>query len=149
MNNSERNSKKPTSRQPTSNLEDILCSKNKSTLPPLSMPGVYMVSCSCGKKYVGETGANIKTRINQRQKASFDGKIADSALAGHNHTCNGAINWDDIKILSREDQYYRRRESLEIRKEKTQPGSLSGLNRDSGKYVETNSRQPILNSLKD
>ena len=72
------------------------------------------------KKYVGEAGANIKTRINQRQKASFDGKIADSALAGHNHTCNGAINWDDIKILSREDKYSRRciRESLEIRKEK-------------------------------
>ena len=93
------------------------------------------------KKYVGETGANIKTRINQHQKASFDGKIADSALAEHDHTYNGAINWDDIKILSREDQYYRRciRESLEIGKEKTQPGSLSGLNRDSGKYVETNS----------
>ena len=103
------------------------------------------------KKYVGETGANIKTRINQHQKASFDGKIADSALAEHDHTCNGTINWDGIKILSREDQYYRRciRESLEIRKEKTQPGSLSGLNRDSGKYVETNSWQPILNSLKD
>ena len=135
----------------TSNLKDILCSKNKSTLPPLSMPGVYMVSCSCGKKYVGETGANIKTRINQHQKASFDGKIADSALAEHDHTCNGTINWDGIKILSREDQYYRRciRESLEIRKENIQPGSLSGLNRDSSKYVETNSWQPILNSLKD
>ena len=79
--------------------------------------------------------------FNQHQKASFDGKIADPALAEHNHTCNGAINWDDIADIFWEDQYCRRciRESLEIRKEKTQPGSLSGLNRDSGKYVETNS----------
>ena len=57
----------------------------------------------------------------QTTPKSFDGKIADSALAEHDHTCNGAINWDDIKILSREDRYYRRciKESLEIRKKNT------------------------------
>ena len=132
-----------------SNLKDILCQKNKSTLPPLSTPGVYRISCSCGKKYVGETGANIKTRVKQHQKAAFDGRTADSAIAEHDHMCNGSIQWDDTTILSREPQYYRRcvRESLEIRKEKTQPGSENGLNRDIGKYVLTNTWEPLLSRV--
>ena len=133
----------------TSNLKDILCSKNKSTLPPLSVPGVYMVSCSCGKKYVGETGANIKTRINQHKKATFNGQVNDSALAEHDQNCNGVINWEDTKILSREDQYFKRciREALEIRREETQPGSIFGLNRDNGKFVESTTWQSILNQI--
>ena len=49
----------------TSNLKDILCSKNKSTLPP--MPGVYMVSCSCGKKYVGEMFRDGKRQNSRRR----------------------------------------------------------------------------------
>ena len=109
-----------------------------------------MVSCSCGKKYVGETGANIKTRIAQHQRATFNGRIAESALAEHDQVCNGDINWDETKILSREKGYFKRcaRESLEIRKENTQPGSQQGLNRDIGKYVETKTWQPLLNTLK-
>ena len=133
----------------TSNLKDILCSKNKSTLPPLSVPGVYMVSCSCGKKYVGETGANIKTRINQHKKATFNGQVNDSALAEHDQNCNGVINWGDTKILSKEDQYFKRciREALKIQREETQPGSIFGLNRDNGKFVESTTWQSILNQI--
>ena len=63
------------------NLRDILCKRNKSTIPKFSAPGIYMVPCSCNKKYVGETGANIKTRINQHQKAVFECRLNDSALA--------------------------------------------------------------------
>ena len=45
----------------TSNLKTILTSKNKSSLPSNSHPGVYKISCKCGKKYVGETKLKIST----------------------------------------------------------------------------------------
>ena len=82
----------------TGNLKGILCSRNKSTLPPLSTPGVYRVSCPCGRKYVGETKANIKTRINQHKKAAEDGRVDDSALAEHKTNCNGTIERDNIVV---------------------------------------------------
>ena len=62
---------------------------------------VYMIPCSCGKQYVGETGATIKTRLNQHQKAVFENKKKDSALAEHADTCQGSIQWDnDASILA-------------------------------------------------
>ena len=39
----------------SSNLKSLLTSHNKSKLPPLSQPVVYMTSCWCVKKYVEES----------------------------------------------------------------------------------------------
>ena len=47
----------------TPNLQSILCKKNKSPIDEQCTSGVYKIPCSCGKEYVGETGATIKTRI--------------------------------------------------------------------------------------
>ena len=133
----------------SSNLNDILCRKNKARLPTFSTPGVYMISCSCGKRYVGESGGTIKTRIKQHQKACFLEKSSDSDLAEHNATCDGQIQWEETKVLSREDHYFKRciRESLEIRKQEVKPGSKNGLNKDNGKYLDTNSWEVILKTL--
>ena len=108
-----------------------------------------MISCSCGKRYVGESGGTIKTRLKQHQKACFLEKSSHSALAEHNATCDGQIQWEETKVLSREDQYFKRciRESLEIRKQEVKPGSKNGLNKDNGKYLDTNSWDVILKTL--
>ena len=37
------------------NLKTLLTCNNKGKLPDKSLPGVYLASCKCGKKYVGET----------------------------------------------------------------------------------------------
>ena len=70
-------------------------------------------------------------------------------MAEYDQICDGDINWDQTKIISRENGYFKRCvcESLEIRKENKQPGSQHGLNRDIGKYVETNMWLQILNML--
>jgi len=128
------------------NLQDILCKKNKSTLPPLSSPGVYKVSCSCGKAYVGETGACIKTRIKQHQKATFEDKVNDSAIAEHHHDCRKEILWEETKQLSSESNYFKRkiREALEIQKRQTH---THGINKDNGTYVTTQSWIPLLRTI--
>ena len=55
----------------------------------------------------------------------FFEKSSDSALVEHNATCDGQIQWEETKVLSREDQYFKRcvRESLEIRKQEVKPGA--------------------------
>ena len=50
------------------------------------------------------------------QKAVFENKKNDSALAEYADTCQGSIQWDDTSILAFEHQFLMRsiRESLEI-----------------------------------
>ena len=48
----------------STNLKTLLTSRNKSKLPHLSQPGVYMTTCGCGKAYVGETSMKTRTRSN-------------------------------------------------------------------------------------
>ena len=43
----------------------------------------------------GRDRATIKTRLNQHQKAVFENKKKDSALAEHADTCQGSIQWDN------------------------------------------------------
>ena len=77
-----------------------------------------MIPCSCGKQYVGETGATVKTRIKQHQKAVFENKKNDSALADHANIFNGSVS------LSLKISFFRRsvHESLEIQRQRTAPG---------------------------
>ena len=101
-----------------------------------------MISCSCGKQYVGETEAT-----KQHQKAVFENKKNDSALAEHANTCQGSIQWENTSILAFEHLFLKRsvRESLEIQCQGTAPGQ--GLNKDIGRYVKTNSWLPLLKKI--
>ena len=92
-----------------------------------------MVPCSCGKQYVGETGATIKTRIKQHEKRFSKIKTAILLLLNMQIMCPGDIQWDNVSILASENQYFRRsvRKSLEIQRQRTLPGE--GLNKDIGR----------------
>ena len=56
------------------NLKTLLTSNNKCKLPDNSLPGVYLTSCKCGKKYVGETSLKVSTRMEQHKKTIRDEK---------------------------------------------------------------------------
>ena len=81
----------------------------------------------------------------------FTGNWKDSGLAEHSKNCHEQIEWNNVKTLSTIPNYYERtiRESLEIRLRKTGPNNTYGLNRDYGKYVTTNSWQPLFDQLKE
>jgi len=77
-------------------------------------------------------------------------KWKDSGLSEHAGMCNKSIKWDDIKVLSKQSNYYKRsiRESLEIKLRKSGPNDTNGMNRDQGKYVTTNSWEPIFDKIR-
>ena len=134
----------------SSNLQNILCRKNKPSLPPNSNPGVYKIQCDCGGVYIGETGAKIETRICQHQKSVFSGNWKDSGLSEHAKSCHGQFGWNNVKTLAVEPKYFTRsiRESLEIQKfQANKSANEICLNRDTGKYLETQSWKPLLKRL--
>ena len=79
-------------------------------------------------------------RFDMHEKAIFNGDVEWDALAEHKETCNCEIKWENVKTLSVEPVWFRRkvREALEIRRLGTGPGKPNGLNRDDGDYVTTN-----------
>ena len=132
------------------NLSTILTSKNKTKLPPNSQPGVYKLSCDCGKSYVGETGCKIASRIQQHQNTIHNGQWEQSGVSEHTKTCHGQINWNNVETLKVEPRKFTRkvREALEIQRNRTGVGmNMNGMNKDNGLYVTTGFWKPFMKFL--
>ena len=129
-----------------SNIKDILTNSNKDRLPNNSFPGVYMVTCECSAKYVGQTKNSVKKRCKQHEKKVFLGQINDSAISAHANKYNHQIKWEDTKTLAREPYFFKRsvREALEIKRNKTGPNEDLGMNQDNGLLVKTKSWDLLL-----
>ena len=134
----------------TSNLKTILTSKNKSSLPSNSHPGVYKISCKCGKKYVGETKLKISSRAEQHKMDIFNKKWTTSGITQHAEICKEGYDWENVYTLKIEDNRFDRkvREALEIQLQETSPHNEQGLNLDDGQYVTTHFWRPMLSHLR-
>ena len=130
------------------NLESILTSKNKPEMPTNCQPGVYFVPTGCRKGYTGETKKQILTRNNEHEKAIFKNDQAD-AIAEHHDKCGCEIDLTMTKTVAVEPAWYRRkvREALEIRRLKTGPEEETGINRDLGDYVTTNTWSSLFTKI--
>ena len=130
-----------------SNIKDVLTNSNKDRLPDNSFPGVYMVSCECLAKYVGQTKNSIKKRCKQHEKNVFLGQNEESAISAHANKNNHQIKWENTKTLARETNYVKRsvREALEIKRNKTGPNEELGMNQDHGLLVKTKTWDSLLN----
>ena len=133
------------------NLKTILTARNKTKLTKNSLPGVYMVNCKCGSKYVGETSLKVSTRLEQHQKSITDKKWDLSGISNHAQSCKKGFEWDRSSVLKVEDRKFDRkvREALEIQFQETSPHSEHGLNQDDGQYVTTNFWKPMLSHLRE
>ena len=135
----------------SANLKTILTSSNKSRLPKNSHPGVYMVSCKCEKRYVGETKLKVSTRIKQHERTIKDKKWDSSGVSFHAKTCKEGFDWENTSTLKIEDRRFDRkvREALEIQFRETSPRNEHGLNQDDGQYVTTTFWKPMLSYLRE
>nr|XP_022907442.1 uncharacterized protein LOC111418960 [Onthophagus taurus] len=88
----------------------------KEKLTPLKGAGVYRLSCSCGKYYVGQTGRNIECRIKEHERDVRLRKIQQSAVAEHCHKGGHSIEFEKTKVLARNGHYFQRltRAAIEI-----------------------------------
>ena len=107
---------------------------------------VYEIPCmNCKATYIGETKRNLSIRISehkrdvtQQEKKQFtrsarkesSSEINKSAVTDHVNTRNHVIDWEQVKIVSKETNVFRRRvrESIAIRKRQ------ETMNRDAGAH---------------
>lgn len=94
-------------------------SKNYKERTNLEAGGIYEIDCGCKEKYVGETGNLLNKRIKQH-KYSVNTMDMKNGVAAHRLNCEKNINWDEIKLLTQERSWWKRKikESLFIQKEK-------------------------------
>jgi hypothetical protein len=106
----------------------------KDPVDPIEQKGVYMIPCSCGKQYIGETGRSFRIRIQEHVVDIKHNRTRPSALAEHSDKTKHHICIEEAKILAKVDHYHNRkfREAIEIEK---QPNNL---NRDDGWKISQN-----------
>ena len=96
--------------------------KTRSKLRPVKdnllykVPGVYKISCGCGKMYIGQTGRTVETRIKEHMLHCNKGNTEKSAVAEHWYTCGEPIYFQETEVLHRSQDYLERiiKESIEI-----------------------------------
>ena len=104
---------------------------------------IYKIPCqTCEKVYIGETGRALEERLkehktdvakNSRQqftrtaRKQSEGEFNKSAITDHCNKENHVINWENTRIIGREDHTQARRikEAIEIHRHQT-------MNRDVG-----------------
>ena len=103
----------------------------KDLIFPKDGKGVYLISCSYGTSYIGETGHSINKIIHEHVVDLKHNRSHSSALAEHAEKTNHHICIEDAKVITRIDHFHHRklREALEIEK------TSANLNRDDGWLV--------------
>lgn len=94
-------------------------SKIKDKTPILKQSNlVYLVTCECGVKYVGETLQLLESRLKQHKCGIKKKDEGYSSLVQHCVQTNHVPLWDDVKVLQREKVTNRREvlESIHIKK---------------------------------
>ena len=66
--------------------------------------GVYTVPCfDCDKIYVGQTGRNFETRLNEHKAAVRLGNL-NNACFKHQNDVNHAIDWKNSKLVFKSNE---------------------------------------------
>jgi len=106
----------------------------KDPVDPKNMKGVYLIPCSCGTPYIGETGRSIQQRIGEHAADLRHGRIKSSALAEHVDKTKHHVCIEEAKVIARVDRFHHRklREAIEIERRPI------NLNRDDGWKVSRN-----------
>ena len=75
----------------------------KDKIDPKYHKGIYLIPCSCGKTYVGETGRSFNTRIQEHASDIKHNRSKSSALAKDSNKTKHQICIEDTRILARSD----------------------------------------------
>ena len=120
-----RNHNIATYHKPFNTLGSLLV-KPKDQTPKESQCGlVYHIMCqSCNHTYIGETGRNMGVRFKEHTTR----KNTNSAVKEHLEATNHRCSMENVKILEREENWYKRKVKEAIMIQRHQPT----LNRDKG-----------------
>ena len=67
-----------------------------------------LIKCfDCQATYIGETGRNLTTRLNEHKRATKKGDLNNN-IAEHHLKISHIIDWDSAKCLTYSTDYYQR-----------------------------------------
>ena len=92
----------------------------------MDMKGVYMILCSCGTSYIGETCRSINQRIKEHAVHIKHGRTKSSALVEHAEKTKHHICIEEARVIAKIPHFHHRkfREAIEIER------SPSNISRD-------------------
>jgi len=105
---------------------------------------VYKISCNdCNASYVGQTKRQVKTRIKEHKNNSKHLSSKPTVITEHSREYSHSFDWDNIKILDTESNYYKRAvsEMLHIKEQ------VNGINAQKDTELLDNSYFDILEML--
>ena len=92
---------------------------------------VYKIPCSnCKMFYIGETGRTLAKRITEHKYAIRSMNL-DNAIAKHCWNTGHQIDWDEAKVVAKEDHPTKRKKLESIKIKQLQ----ENFNMDDGKYI--------------
>jgi len=100
----------------------------KDPVNPKDMKGVYLIPCSCGTPYIGETRRSIHQRISEHAANLRHGRTKSSVLAEHVEKTKRQVCIEEAKVVAKAAHFHHRkfREAIEIERRP------NNLNRDYG-----------------
>ena len=67
---------------------------------------VYKIPCAaCSSSFIGQTGRKLSQRLDEHRRAVRQADFNSSALAEHAWTCDHAVDWSNVKVLSIPSDY--------------------------------------------
>ena len=109
--------------KPINTLKNNLVRPKDRTIKEKKSGAIYLIKCeTCSKEYIGETSRPLGKRLDEHRR------LTSSAIREHMDTTGHTIDWQNVKILEREQHDMKRKikEAIHIRKRKP------ALNRDLG-----------------
>ena len=122
--------------QPQNTLRSLLVAPKDKADKLEKCGAVYQVSCKvCPSTYVGESARPLKTRLDEHTRPS-------SPVGEHSTSLQHDIDWDGVKVLDKEDNWFRRgvKEAINIKR------TNSDLNRDRGRHHLPSSYNRLISS---
>ena len=87
-------------------LRRLLTSVKDKDEPEDRSGAVYKNKCSdCQSTYIGETGRNLTTRLNEHKRAAKEGDLNNTE---HHLKTSHTIDWDSAMCVSYSTDYYQR-----------------------------------------
>jgi len=105
---------------------------------------VYKISCNdCEASYVGQTKRQLNTRLKKHKNNVKQDKSKHSVISEHIIKYNHTFDWNNMRIMDRESNYFKRivSEMIHIKEQK------AGLNLNSDTELLNESYFDILNKL--
>jgi len=70
---------------------------------------IHKINCSsCDASYVGQTGRQLRTKINEHQRDLYKNYERQSVVSRHRSDLGHDFSWNDTEILDTEQSYHKR-----------------------------------------